>query len=170
MKQTVSASVMVGLWRVKRLKALRWPVKIIDPNNSRGAKFASNRRGGPGYVVDLDLSQEKIFCRAQEKFLEKCEDGDKEARALVITPEMFPKPVVNWMIKNGFLSSSARIARKAREQVKDREKAAVPPPKVLPGLSTAPEPEPAAPPVRTPRPQPQESSDAVEGQEGTPAT
>ena len=82
-------------------------------------------------------------------------------------PATYPRPAMNWMVKEGYLANAARRSKKAQAHVKEREGAAVPPPKVLPGLSTsAPKPaEEEAPQVRTPRPQPEEANDAVEGKE-----
>lgn len=125
----------------------------------------SNARGGPGYVVDMDRTEEKSWCRSQERFLEKVgvEHSEPQAR------DAYPRPVINWLVQEGLLTGQARMSKKAKAHVAEREKAAAAPPKVLPGLSTsAPKPtEAETPKARTPRPKPEEASDAVEGKEAT---
>lgn len=163
MKLKRTTADMTGLWQVKRNKALHWPRFIIDPANSRGSASMSNGRGATGYVVDMDLPEEKLLVRTQERFLEKAFEEHADPQ----DPQTFPRPAVNWMVQEGYLTGQARLTKRAQAHVKDREKAAASPPSVLPGLSiSAPKPvEEETPQVRTPRPKPEEATDAVEGEE-----
>jgi hypothetical protein len=161
-KHTRTTAQMTGLWRVKKNKALRWPLFVIDPRNLHHGKTANNRRGGPGFVVDLDQEYERALCSSQERFLEPVPKAEeKAARASLRDPSAWVKPAVNWMIAHGHLDGSARPKRKARAKLAANEPRADAPPSVLPGLADR---EPKTDP-RTPAESPfdEEDADAVEG-------
>lgn len=123
---TYDTSKMTGLWKVRPTKHLLWP-----------RKFRSERdmpaRGGPGFVVDLDLPWEKRLVSGQERHLIKLAEGEEgEARPIR------NRGVIAWMVEQKWIKKEkAQMLLKGR--IKANDAAQKPPkPQDLPKLDEPP--------------------------------
>lgn len=133
--RTLKIKHMTGLWRVRKGKILLWPNRVMSPELTR-----LNARGNAGHVVDLDRNYEKILCWNMEKMLEKVPAAEEEAaRALLVDPTDFPRPIANHLSKMGLVKNVPMKRKPSRRAAMTERAAQQEAPKGdAPGLDEAP--------------------------------
>ncbi len=144
-----------GLWQVRGGKTLLWPISVLSSQVT-----SLNKRGGTGYVVDMDAPWEAFLCWGMVSKFEPVPETDEAqaaARERIADPHTFPRPVQNELSKRGLIEKKP-MKRPARRGAMESRAKAQPQPVTsdAPALDTTPK-------GRTTRRRRGGSEDAAEG-------